>query len=234
GPLQVARAHHEVTGEPGLLLAAVTERLAASREVAEAAQAAADLGAAAAGLLPELLAAVGDDPEPTAPQLDAAIATARAFWQVDGDAEEAVRILSSVLDRIAGGRSWNRWPAVRALRAAASLGAAGQDLVPRLEALLAEAAHAAGAARALLDIVDPDTLDVDRLAAAALHSVVTGADVTGGCEALHALGAAARDADLGRYVGDLVEGDRRIVTSGLPYEIIGEDERLRALLAELY
>ncbi|MFJ6378529.1 hypothetical protein ACIQI7_00780 [Kitasatospora sp. NPDC092039] len=233
GPLQVARAHHDVTGEPELLLDAVAERLAASRERAEAAQAAADLGAAAAGLLPDLLAAVSTEPEPTVPQLDADIATARALWQIDGDAQEAVRILASVLDRTAGNGPWYRWTTVRALRAAASLGAAGRDLVPRLEALLDQPQDAAGAARALLDIADPDTLDLGRLARAALHSVETDADVTGGCEALHALGAAARDTSLLPYVGDLVERDRRIVTSGLAYDIIGEDERLRALLAEL-
>ncbi|MFD4659725.1 hypothetical protein ACFWP2_29330 [Kitasatospora sp. NPDC058444] len=233
GPLQVARAHHDVTGEPDLLLAATTERLADPRERAEAARAAADLGPAAAGLLPALLAAVSVDPKATAPQLDADIATARAVWQIDGDAEEAVRILASVLDRTAGSRQWCHWPVTAALRAAASLGGAGQDLIPRLEALLGDPGNAAGAARALLDIADPDTVDLGRLARAALHAVETGADVTGGCEALHALGAAARDTDLARYVGDLVERDGRIVTSGLAYEIIREDERLRALLAEL-
>lgn len=234
GQLQAARAHYDVTGEPDVLLAAVTERLAASRERAEAARAAADLGPAAAGLLPALLAAVSEDPEPTAPQLDADVATARAVWQIDGDAEEAVRILASVLDRTAGSRLWARWTVVGALRVAASLGAAGRDLIPRLEALLDDPEKAAGAARALLDIADPDTVDLGRLARAALHSVETGADVTGGCEALHALGAAAGEPDLGRYVGDLVERDGRIVASGLAYDIIREDERLRALLAELY
>ncbi|MFF2750518.1 hypothetical protein ACFVVA_33885 [Kitasatospora sp. NPDC058048] len=233
GQLQAARAHYDVTGEPDLLLAAVTERLAASRERAETARAAADLGPVAAGLLPALLAAVSEDPEPTAPQLDADVATARAVWQIDGDAEEAVRILASVLDRTAGSRLWARWTVVGALRAAASLGAAGRDLVPRLEALLDDPEKAAGAARALLDIADPDTVDLGRLARAALHAVETGADVTGGCEALHALGAAARDTDLLPYVGELVERDGRIVTSGLAYDIIREDERLRALLAEL-
>ncbi|MFE6505580.1 hypothetical protein [Kitasatospora sp. NPDC057738] len=233
GQLQAARAHYDVTGEPDLLLAAATERLAASRERAEAARAAADLGPAAAGLLPALLAAVSEDPEPTAPQLDADVATARAVWQIDGDAEEAVRILASVLDRTAGSRLWARWTVVGALRAAASLGAAGRDLIPRLEALLDDPEKAAGAARALLDIADPDTVDLGRLARAALHAVETGADVTGGCEALHALGAAARDSGLLRYVGELVERDGRIVTSGLAYDIVREDERLRALLAEL-
>ncbi|MBD0671357.1 hypothetical protein BU198_11745, partial [Streptomyces sp. CBMA156] len=169
----------------------------------------------------------------TAPQLDADVATARAFWQIDGDAEEAVRILASVLDRTAGTRLWARWTVVRALRAAASLGAAGRDLIPRLEALLDDPEKAAGAVLALLDIAGPDTVDLGRLAEAALRSVESGADVTGGCEALHALGAAG-DIDLGRYVGDLVERDGRIVTSGLAYGIISEDERLRALLAGLY
>ncbi|MFG2907553.1 hypothetical protein ACGF13_21135 [Kitasatospora sp. NPDC048286] len=234
GPLQVARAHHEVTGDPGLLLDAVTERLTASRELAEAAQAAADLGPAATGLLPALLAAVSDGPEPTVPRLDADVAIARAVWQIDGDAEEAVRILASVLDRTAGSGSRYGWTVVPALRAAASLGAAGQGLTPRLEALLDDPEKAADAARALLDIADPDTVDLGRLAGAALHSAETGADVRGGCEALHALAAAARDTSLLPYLGDLVEGDRRIVTSGLAYDIIREDERLRALLAELY
>ncbi|MFE4976955.1 hypothetical protein ACFRAR_33230 [Kitasatospora sp. NPDC056651] len=234
GPLVVARAHHEVTGEPALLLEAVTERLAASRDVDEAARAAGDLGAAAAGLLPALLAAVSEGPEATARQLDADIAIAGALWRIDGDAEEAARILGSVLDRADG--AWlGFWSVSRALGTVASLGAAGRVLVPRLEALLDDPRWAPAAVLALLEVVDPDTVDLrlDRLATAAVHSVEAGADAAGGCEALRALGAAARDASLSWYVGELAERDRRIVTHGLATDTIREDERLRALLAEL-
>ncbi|MDA5281184.1 hypothetical protein [Streptomyces sp. Isolate_45] len=56
----------------------------------------------AAGLLPALRAAVSEDAEQTTPQLDRGIAIATALWQIDGDAEEAVTILASVLDRTTG------------------------------------------------------------------------------------------------------------------------------------
>ncbi|MFB7470432.1 HEAT repeat domain-containing protein [Kitasatospora sp. NPDC056184] len=243
GPIAVARAHYDVTGDPDLLLHTITEQLgspeaALSRETAEALNAAADLGPAAADLLPTLpalaalpAAALADGP-PTVPQLDNAIATARALWQIDGDAEEAVDILAAVLDHTADKNPWHRWTVVRALRAAAALGTAGHPLVPRLERLLDDPEKAAAAALALVDIEHPDTVDPDRLAEAVLHAVETGADTAGGCEALHVLGPAALDGAQRGRVADLAETDRRITGPGLADELIGEDERLRALLAE--
>ncbi|MQS16636.1 HEAT repeat domain-containing protein [Streptomyces kaniharaensis] len=233
GPLMVARAHHDLTGETDVLLDAVAKALAAGPRVfvAEAAQAVAALGATAAGLLPVLRAAVSEDAEPTTPQLDCDIAIATAVWQIDGDAEEAVTILASVLDRTAGNQLWYRWTVVRAIHATALLGAAARPLVPRLEHLLADPEKAPAAALALLDIADPDTVDLGRLAEAALHSAETGADVSGACEALQALGATALSTHQRLRVAELAEQDRRIVGSGVANSIIHEDERLRAILA---
>ncbi len=233
----VARAHHDLTGEAGVLLEAVTRALTAGpQEVAEAAQAAAPLGTTAAGLLPALRAAVSEDAEPTIPQLDRDTAIATALWQIGGDAEGAVTILASVLDRTVGNQLWYRWTVVRALRATALLGAAARPLVPRLEHLLVAPEKAPAAALALLAVTGPDDVDLGRLAEAALHSAdsaETGADVSGACEALQALGATALNTRRRRRVTELAEQDRRIVDSGLANSIIREDERLRAVLTAL-
>ncbi|MBO1417599.1 HEAT repeat domain-containing protein [Streptomyces sp. FH025] len=233
GPVAVARAHHDLTGETGFLLDTVTERLAASCEVAEAARAAGDLGAAAAGLLPALRAALGDaDAEPAVASLDADVAIAVALWRIEGDAEEVVPVLASVLDRVQG-RQWYRWTVVEALRAAALLGTAARPLIPRLEGLLDDPEKAPAAALALLDITDPDTVDPARLADAVLRSAEAGADVRGACEFLQALGADALHTAQRWRIAELAEDDRRIVAFGSVIDSIREDERLRALLAGL-
>ncbi|WNM32808.1 hypothetical protein RKE30_21620 [Streptomyces sp. Li-HN-5-11] len=234
GSLMVARAHHDLTGETDVLLDAVAKALVAGpREVAEAAQAAATLGAPAAGLLPALRAAVSEDAEPTTPQLDRDTAIATALWQIDGDAEEAVAILASVLDRTTGNQLWYRWTVVRAIRATALLGAAARPLIPRLELLLADPEKAPAAALALLAITDPDLVDLGQLAEAALRSAETGADISGACEALQALGATALSTAQRLRVAELAEQDRRIVGSGVANSIIREDERLRAILTTI-
>ncbi|WP_330342355.1 HEAT repeat domain-containing protein [Streptomyces sp. NBC_00557] len=234
GSLMVARTHYELTGETDVLLDAVATALSAGpREVTEAAQAAAALGATAAGLLPALRAAVSKDPEPTTPQLDGDIAIATALWQIDGAADEAVTILASVLDRTASSHPWYRWTVVRALRATALLGASARPLIPRLEPLLADPEKAPAAALALLAITDPDVVDLGRLAEAVLHAAETGADVIGACEALQALGATALSTQQRRRVAELADGDRRIVGSGVANSIIREDERLRAILTAI-
>ncbi|MGN5376616.1 hypothetical protein ACQ4WX_00635 [Streptomyces lasalocidi] len=203
------------------------------REVAEAAQAAAALGATAAGLLPALRAAVSEDAEPTTPQLDRDIAIATALWRIDGDAEAAVTILASVLDRTTGNQPWYRWTVVRAIRATALLGAAARLLVPRLERLLDDPEKAPAAVLTLLAITAPDAVDLGRLAEAALRSAETGADVSGACEALQAVGATALSPHQRLRVAELAEGDRRIVGSGVANSIIREDERLRSVLAAI-
>ncbi|MDC2956742.1 HEAT repeat domain-containing protein [Streptomyces gilvifuscus] len=232
--LMVARAHHDLTGATDVLLDAVAEALAAGpREVTEAAEAAATLGATAAGLLPALRAAVSQDAEPTTPQLDRDIAIATALWQIDGDAEEAVTILASVLDRTTDDQPWYRWTVVRAVRATALLGVAARPLVPRLEQLLADPEKAPAAALALLAITDPDVVDLGRLVEAALHSAEIGADTSGACEALQALGSTALSTDQRRRVTELAEQDRRLVGSGIANSIIREDERLRGILTAI-
>ncbi|MCX5409755.1 HEAT repeat domain-containing protein [Streptomyces sp. NBC_00335] len=234
GSLMVARAHHDLTGETDVVLDAVAQALAACpREVGEAAQAAAALGVTAAGLLPALRAAVSQDVEPTTPQLDRDIAIATALWQIAGNAEEAVTILASVLDRTTGNHLWYRWTVVHALRAATLLGAAARPLIPRLEQLLADPEKAPAGVLALLAIADPDVVDLGQLAEAALHSAETGADISGACEALQALGATALSTHQRLRVAELAEQDQRIVVSGLANSIIREDERLRAILTAI-
>lgn len=229
--LMTARAHHDLTGETDVLLDAVAEALGAGpREVAEAAQAAAALGRAAAGLLPALRAALGQDAEPTTPRLDGDIAIATALWRIDDAAEEAVAILASVLDRTAGGLPWYRWTVVHAVRAAALLGASARPLVPRLERLLADPEKAPAAVLALLAVTGPGAAGPGRLAEAALRAAEAGGDVAGACEALRALGATALSAEQRLRLTRLAEDDRRLVHSGLADTIIREDERLRAAL----
>ncbi|GAA3812550.1 hypothetical protein [Streptomyces chiangmaiensis] len=80
---------------------------------------------------------------------------------------------------------------------------------------------------------DPDVADLGRLAEAALHSAESGADISGACEALRALGAAALSTHQRIRVAELAEGDRRIVGSGVANSIIREDERLRAILTAI-
>ncbi|MEU9446109.1 hypothetical protein AB0D42_35660 [Streptomyces sp. NPDC048304] len=231
GSLMVARAHHDLTGETDVLLDAVAKALAAGPR--EAAQAAAGLGAAAAGLLPALRAALSEDAEPTTPELDRDVAIATALWQIARDAEEAVAILASVFGRTTGNQLWHRWTVVRAIRAAALLGAAARPLIPRLEQLLADPEAAPAATLALLAITDPDVVGLGRLAEAALHSAESRADVSGACEALQALGATALSTQQRLRVAELAEGDRRIVGSGVANSIIREDERLRAVLTAI-
>ncbi|MEU3462000.1 hypothetical protein ABZ721_18925 [Streptomyces sp. NPDC006733] len=232
--LMVARAHHDLTGESDVLLDGVTTALSAGpRDVAEAAQAAAALGARAVGLLPALRTAVSQDVEPTTPQLDTNIAIATALWQIDGADEEAVTILASVLDRTTGNQLRYRWTAIRAIRAAAFLGPAARPLIPRLEQLLADPEKAPAAALALLAITDPNVVDLGQLVEAALHSAETGADISGACEALQVLGATALSTHQRLRVAQLAEQDRRIVNSGVANSIIREDERLRAIVTTI-
>ncbi|MER7842460.1 hypothetical protein ABTZ03_00740 [Kitasatospora sp. NPDC096077] len=232
GPLIVARAHHRLTGEPDVLLAAVIEGLTVPRELDEAVQGAAELGPAAVELLPALRAAISTDAEPTTPQLDTDIAIATALRRIGGDAGEAVRILGDVLDRV-GNPLWFRWTVLRAVRAAAQLGPAARPLVPRLEALLDQPENAPTAILALLRIAGPEALDLTRLAGIALGAVDAGFDIGGACEALHALGSDALDARQRRRVAELVEGDRRIVRPGTGDELVREDEQWRELLSGL-
>ncbi|WP_354644607.1 hypothetical protein [Kitasatospora camelliae] len=234
GSLTAARAHHDLTGETAFLLDAIAEVLAAGRrDLAEAAEAAAALGEAAAGLLPVLRAAVSEDAEATTPELDLDTAIATALWRIDGDAEGAVSILASVLDRTAGNQHWYRWTVDRAIRATGLLGTAAQPLIPRLEHLLADPEKAPAAALALLAVAGPDAVDLGRLAEAALHSAETGAEVAGACEALQALGATALSTHQRERVTELATQDRRVINSGVAGGIIREDERLRAILTGL-
>ncbi|MGW0701186.1 HEAT repeat domain-containing protein [Streptomyces sp. NPDC002867] len=234
GPLPVAEAHFELTGETDVLLARLAKELSdASGDAAWAAQVAGRLGAAATGLADALRGALsGADAHDTSPVLDADVALADALWRITGDAETVVAVLDSVFAR-ASGEYWFRWTAIRAARAAALLGPAGRPLVPRLTALLDEPAQAPAAVLALAAVAGPDTLDRPALADTVLSSAEQEAGALEACDALLALGADALSADHVRRLTDLAERDLRVIRSGVESEIVRADERLRARAREV-
>ncbi|RSS64651.1 hypothetical protein EF912_01940 [Streptomyces sp. WAC07061] len=234
GELLVARALYELTGETGPLFAAAEAALAPGvRGCVEAANALADLGAAAARLVPALRAALGRAVEQdTTAEVDTDLALALALWRITGEASEVVPVLASVFDR-SGGRQWFHWTTARAARAIAVLGPAGRPLTARLDALLADPAQAPSAVLGLLAVADPADLDHARLAEAALHSAETRADLTGACDALRALDAGALTPEQHGRLAALTTGDRRLVVSGFADAMIREDEQLRAALASV-
>ncbi|EFL12821.1 predicted protein [Streptomyces sp. C] len=102
----MAQALHELTGETEPLFAAAEAALAADvGGCVEGANALADLGAAAARLVPALRAALGRtiDRDTTA-EIDADLALALALWRITGEASEVVPVLASVFDRSEGQR----------------------------------------------------------------------------------------------------------------------------------
>ncbi|MCX4760272.1 HEAT repeat domain-containing protein [Streptomyces sp. NBC_01275] len=234
GPLAVARALYDLTGEPTELLARLAHDLAGKRDgVRFAAVAAGELGARAQLLAESLRAALSTaEDQCVSPVLDADVAVAEALWRITGDAETVVPVLDSVFVRAAGS-VWFRWSAIRAARAAALLGPAGRPLVPRLEALLADPEQAPTAVLALVAVADPDTLDRPALAGVVLTSAEQEADAQGACDALLALGGGALTADHARRLAELAERDLRVIRSGLEGEIVRNDERLRARAREV-
>lgn len=234
GPLPVAQAHFELTGETEVLLARLARELSdASGDVAWAAQVAGGLGPVAAPLASALRGAVsGKDARGTSPALDADVAVADALWRVTGDARSVVPVLDSVFVRAAGER-WFRWSAIRAARAAASLGPEGRPLVPRLETLLTNPEQVPAAVLALVAVAERRSLDRRSLADLVLAAAEQAANALEACDALEALGADALTADHWRRLDDLAEGDRRVIRSGVENRIIGTDELLRARAREV-
>jgi hypothetical protein len=234
GPLPVAQAHFGLTGETEVLLARLARELSdASGDVAWAAQAAGGLGPVAAPLASALRGAVsGRDARGTSPVLDADVAVADALWRVTGDARSVVPVLDSVFVRAAGER-WFRWSAIRAARAAASLGPEGRPLVPRLETLLTNPEQVPAAVLALVAVAERGALDRRSLADLVLAAAEQAANALEACDALEALGADVLTADHWRRLDDLAEGDRRVIRSGVENRIIGTDELLRARAREV-
>ncbi|MFF2081598.1 hypothetical protein ACFVXG_43355 [Kitasatospora sp. NPDC058162] len=234
GKLLVARALHELTGEAGPLLAAAEAALATGvRGAAEGADAAADLGPAAARLTPALREALGRTAErDTTPQTDTDLALALGLWRITGEAAEVLPVLASVLDN-SRGRQWFHRTAARAAREIAALGPAGRPLAARLHTLLDDPAQAPSAVLALLAVADLAGLDHARLAEAALHSAETHADLRGACAALRALGTSALTPQQHDRLTALATGDRRLAVSGSDHAMIREDEHLRTALASV-
>ena len=227
GRLAAAHALHELTGDASALRTAVPSRLAGhSYDVRDAAERVAELGVAAAELVPDLRAALSDPGQQrTTPQLDADVRLAEALWRITGDATEAVGILDKVLAESDG--PWFTWTGVRAARLAARLGPAARPLRPALERMLATPLHAPACALALLAIgVEEEQRRT--LADPVLAALEDDADPDTGFETLLSLGRPhLTDAHLDRLAA-LADGDRRVVTAGLEDRIIHADERLRS------
>jgi hypothetical protein len=226
GRLDAATAVHELTGETGPLRAAVAERLTpGGPAVREAASLAAELGPAAAGLVPALRSALGDGAgDRNVPQLDADVEISGALWRITGDAEEAVPVLAGVLGE--AGPMWLRPTFGRAARTAAGIGGAARPLVPALEGLLTDPAQTPSAVLALHAIA-PESLDVPRTAGLLLDAAEQDADAETALEALVVLGPGALTEEARRRLTALAERDLRVRSSGLEPGIAPADERLR-------
>lgn len=234
GPLAAARAHHDLTGDTGVLLARIGRALASGADdVRHAATVAGELGPEAAPLADALRAALSDaDARCVTPVLDADVATADALWRITRDARVVVPVLDSVFAR-AGDEPWFRWTSIRAARVSALLGPAGRPLVPRLEALLADPEKVPSAVLALVAVSAEDSLDRPRLAGLVLTSAEGGADALEACDALAALGPDASTDDHLRRLTDLAERDLRVVRAGIDGEVVRKDELLRARAREV-
>ncbi|MFD5844280.1 hypothetical protein [Streptomyces chartreusis] len=221
-----AHALFELTGDAQPLRAAVRSGLAGKLyDIRDAARRGAELGSAGAELVPALRAALGDPGQGrTIPRLDADIELAEALWRITGEADEAVRILASVLAESDG--PWFNWTGVRAARLAAQLGPAARPLRPVLEGMLGTPLHAPACALALLAIGVEDEAR-RALADPVLTSAEHNADPDTALEALTSLGGPALTQDHLNRLTALADGDRRVVNSGLEHQIIRADERLR-------
>ncbi|MFF0732012.1 hypothetical protein ACFYVK_10405 [Streptomyces chartreusis] len=221
-----AHALFELTGDAQPLRAAIRSGLAGKLyDIRDAARRGAELGSAGAELVPALRAALGDPGQGrTIPRLDADIELAEALWRITGEADEAVRILASVLAESDG--PWFNWTGVRAARLAAQLGPAARPLRPVLESMLGTPLHAPACALALLAIGVEDEAR-RALADPVLTSAERNADPDTALEALTSLGGPALTQDHLNRLTALADGDRRVVNSGLEHQIIRADERLR-------
>ncbi|WP_392667218.1 hypothetical protein [Streptomyces sp. LN785] len=226
GVLHAAKALYTLVGEPALLLSCLEQELRCGGDPRAAAGTLGALGPRGAALAPALREALRGPDDDTTPALDTDTAVAEALWRVTGDATGAVVVLDSVLAR-AERNPWSRWSVVRAARAAALLGPAGRQLSARLEAVLDDPVQAPAAVVALMAVADPASLDHTALADAALHSAEQGADPTGACDALEALGFTALTTDHLHRLAEIADGDARIVRSGVEDRIIHQDEALR-------
>ncbi|SEC06970.1 hypothetical protein [Streptomyces sp. KS_5] len=221
-----AHALFELTGDAQPLRAAIRSGLSGKLyDIRDAARRSAELGSAGAELAPALRAALGEPGQGrTIPRLDADTELAEALWRITGEADEAVRILASVLAESDG--PWFNWTGVRAARLAAQLGPAARTLRPVLESMLDTPLHAPACALALLAIgVEDETRRA--LADPVLTSAEHNADPDTALEALTSLGRPALTQDHLNRLTALADGDRRVVSSGLEHQIIRADERLR-------
>ncbi|MEE1737829.1 hypothetical protein PUR49_15145 [Streptomyces sp. BE147] len=225
---EAARALYALTGDGTLLLAAVAARLADDRNgIREAAAAAAELGPAAAGLVPALRAAFNaPGAHRSIPEMQADIEIAAALHRITGDPAEAVPVLTGVLSDTE--MTWTRWAFVQATRVAAGLGTVPADgpLVPALEALLTDPAQVPGAVLALLALA-PGRLDAGRTAGLLLDAAESGTAPVEALEALISLGPEAGTEDVRGRLVRLAGQDLRLEVSGVHGTAVLVDERAR-------
>jgi hypothetical protein len=154
--LAAARAIRTLTQDAGPLLAAVEFGLCTESKNPDdrspAAEAATELPNHADVLAPLLLQALADIPVPTPslPAHQARITIGRALWLLTGRPEHAIEVLRSTLGL--AGEMFTAWKVATAADVAAEIGPAARELVPALEAALADPVSCPAAARALLAV----------------------------------------------------------------------------------
>ncbi|MDH2389233.1 HEAT repeat domain-containing protein [Streptomyces sp. HNM0663] len=239
GRLAAAAALHELTEETGPLLDALPDALDGyGLQVANAAAQAAGLGRGAARLRPALRSALAprDEIGRDERQLAAEAETALALYRLGGTADEAVAVLSGVLDDVARARPGCRWPVLHAAEAAAGLGPEGRPLIPALERLLGDPETAPAAVGALLALGHRFT-DPDRVADRLLDAAECAPGPESALDALREL--LAHHPELRTSGGvlprltELAERDRRVAASDLVWEAVVRDELFRACARDL-
>lgn len=194
--LAAARAIRTLTDDAGPLLAAVEFGLSTESknpdDCGPAAEAATELSDHADVLVPLLLQALADIPVPTPslPAHQARINIGRALWVLTGQPEHATDVLRSTLGL--AGEMFTAWKVATAADVAAEIGPAARDLVPSLEAALADPVSCPAAVHALL-AVDPDgpwaTSRREELADLLFGVLVAGVSSVAGSRAIDVLAA---------------------------------------------
>jgi hypothetical protein len=239
--LAAARAIRTLTDDAGPLLAAVEFGFSAQSKNPDArgpaAEAATELPENADVLVPLLLRALADIPVPTPslPAHQARINIGRALWLFTGRPEHAIEVLRSTLGL--AGEMFTAWKVATAADVAAELGPAARDLVPSLEAALADPVSCPAAAHALL-AVDPHgpwaTSRREELADLLLGVLVAGASSVACSRAIDVLAALAPlPAASLEKLRALADRDERLPVRVLDVEHLHGDDVLRRRIQAL-
>lgn len=242
--LAAARAIRTLTEDAGPLLAAVEFGLSTESKNPDdrgpAAEAATELPDHADVLVPLLLQALADIPVPTPslPAHQARIDVGRALWLLTGQPEHTIDVLRSTL--ALAGEMFTAWKVATAADVAAEIGPEARDLVPSLEAALADPVSCPAAVHALL-AVDPDgpwaTSRRDELADLLFGVLVAGASSVACGRAIDELATLAALGPLPaasvEKLRAIADGDERFPIRVLDAEHLHGDDVLRARIQAL-